>query len=257
MSYEIYPLYCGESEMPKSKVFYQGAPPEEMVRFAYGCFLLKNEDGEYWLIDTGYPMPDITEAGGYDDFFVTPRNMVRSMDDLLAPMGITPAQISKVIFTHLHFDHAWNLQCFPNAVFYAQIEEMKCAVDPLPTYNERDRAYALSERVFKDSWIRFLPRFVPIRGDVRDFLPGISTMVVGSHSVGSQIILIEGRAHTYAVVGDYAINLDSIYHRIPVGCIINMQQWFDVYPRVKKLMDDGVVFLANHDLRTYEQKCYL
>lgn len=48
-------------------------------------------------------------------------------------------KIQKVIFTHLHYDHAGNFDLFPNAVFYASAEEIeyfkkhkaKALLDPL------------------------------------------------------------------------------------------------------------------------------
>ena len=38
---------------------------------------------------------------------------------------INPEEVSKVIFTHMHFDHVGNFDFFPNAEFFASSEEIK------------------------------------------------------------------------------------------------------------------------------------
>lgn len=42
----------------------------------------------------------------------------------LAEYGITPFNIKKIVFTHLHFDHTGNPLLFKNALFYASREEI-------------------------------------------------------------------------------------------------------------------------------------
>lgn len=43
----------------------------------------------------------------------------------LKSLGINPEQIKRVIFTHLHYDHAGDPSLFPNAKFYASEESIE------------------------------------------------------------------------------------------------------------------------------------
>ena len=43
--------------------------------------------------------------------------------EILAKIGFAPEDVEIVILTHLHFDHAGNLDCFPNAAFHVQRRE--------------------------------------------------------------------------------------------------------------------------------------
>ena len=49
----------------------------------------------------------------------------------LAPFGLGPADITQVIVTHLHYDHAGGLHLFPpNATLHLQQAEMAYATGP-------------------------------------------------------------------------------------------------------------------------------
>ena len=58
------------------------------------------------LVDTGY---DHAEAQLRD------RPIRLDPGEALAPLGLTPDDITQVIVTHLHYDHAGGLALFPNA----------------------------------------------------------------------------------------------------------------------------------------------
>lgn len=63
-------------------------------------------------------------------------------DDVLKEIKeIIPAEkITKVLFTHLHYDHTGNMDLFPNAEFYAGEEEIKA-------YNENHESATLGEKL--------------------------------------------------------------------------------------------------------------
>ena len=255
MKYKIYPLKCCDGSMIMSKMFYQGAPANQAVPMAYGCFLLESEDGEHYLVDSGYPFPKDIIAGDYADVYPIRQNAVPDAETLLAPYGVKPEEITKIFLTHLHYDHAWNLGYYPNAVIYCQKSEMQAAITPLMMQNERERAYSFHPKVYEHSWIKYRLRFELFDGEGEVF-PGISVIYTRGHSLGSQTVIVDTNDGQYAIVGDYAPNLDSIYKGLPTGVNIDVALWCHDYPKVKKLLDNGCKFLANHDLRSYEKRVY-
>lgn len=255
MNYKIYPLYCCDGSIIKSKMFYQGAPADEVIKMQYACFLLKDENGDCMMVDSGYPLPKDIREGNYEDVYPVRNNSVESMEALLAPYGVKPEDITKIIFTHLHYDHAWNLKNFPNAVFYAQKEEMLGGVIPLGMSNERNRAYSMHPKVFGDCWVNFLNRFIPIDGDTENVIPGISVILTRGHTRGGQTIIVDTKDGKYGIVGDYAVSLDSIYKKIPVGMCTSVVEWMEDYKKIEKIMNE-VKFLSNHDPRTFDYEVY-
>src|SRR5882724_891066 len=121
-------------------------PPDDSNRIACGLnTLLVKTGSDNILIDTG-----IGDKGdekfnrryGIDTGTTVPKT--------LASLGIQPADITIVINTHLHFDHAgWNtthsgldfVPTFPNARYIVQRGEYEHACSP----HERDRASYLPE----------------------------------------------------------------------------------------------------------------
>lgn len=119
----------------------------------------------------------------------------------LAAEGLTPDDIDYVVLTHMHFDHADNLDLFPKACVVVQRQELFAAIDPVP-----------SQRIFywKSSIANLQERKRPatlrlIDGDV-DLLPGIRLLNLPSHTEGMQIVIVtteKGRAALVSDLGDH------------------------------------------------------
>jgi glyoxylase-like metal-dependent hydrolase (beta-lactamase superfamily II) len=56
----------------------------------------------------------------------------RRLLDGLAGHGLGPAEVATVVLSHLHFDHANNLEIFANAQVYVSAAELAYARDPHP-----------------------------------------------------------------------------------------------------------------------------
>ena len=119
----------------------------------------------------------------------------------LAAAGLAPGDIHHVILTHLHFDHADNIDLFPGACAVVQRDELFAAVDPVP-----------SQRIFywKSTIANLLERKRPgglrlVDGDV-DFLPGVRLLKVPSHTEGMQVVVVttaRGRCALVSDLGDH------------------------------------------------------
>lgn len=150
------------------------------------------------LIDSG--MPDAADVskklrieakgGGHE-----------SLRTALAAAGTTPEAIDYVVPTHLHFDHAWNLDLFPRACVVVQREELFHAIDPVAT----QRIY-----YFKETLIGLLQRKRPsefriVDGDL-DLIAGVRLMKVPGHTPSMQAVIIttaKGKAALVSDLGDH------------------------------------------------------
>jgi len=117
-----------------------------------------------------------------------------SMDERLAPLHLSAADITDVILTHLHFDHAGgsialvggNLApAFPNARYYVQQSQWDLACSP----SLRDRSSYIP-----DNFLPLLEHKVLhlMDGPVDDFFEGIHLIVTNGHTPGQQHPLILG-----------------------------------------------------------------
>ena len=114
-------------------------PADDRNRILMGlnCLLIRTST-ENILVDTGL-------GNAYDEKFAFLYGVDKSQTELLRSLtaaGVQAADISKVILTHLHFDHGGG-NCFqegngefkptfPNAVYYINQGELAYAKDPDP-----------------------------------------------------------------------------------------------------------------------------
>src|ERR1700742_323356 len=95
--------------------------------------------------------------------------------DALAGVDMSPADISLVITTHLHFDHCGQNAVFKHAAFHVQRTELERA---------RREARELAD------WFDFMnARFELLDGDT-EILPGLNVIATPGHTSGHQSVLV-------------------------------------------------------------------
>ncbi|WP_440999196.1 MBL fold metallo-hydrolase [Fodinibius sp. SL11] len=123
--------------------------------------------------------------------------------------GLQPEDITHVILTHLHYDHAAGSSftdadaktqpTFPNATYYVHQKEWDFALDQINrdqlSYSER---YRLDEfyRLVSNNQITFLS------GDITEIINGITVVRTGGHTPGHQIVIIESDGEKAYYMGD-------------------------------------------------------
>lgn len=246
MNYKIYPINQGYSEIGIHDVLYRNNEGT-ILKFAWGAFLLKGEDGSYIMVDTGAPSCEEIESRGYP-LRHTKDNI--QIADQVRKAGADPAQIKLAIMTHLHWDHAWNVDVFPNATFIVQEKEMNAAVHPMKIYR---KSYGLMEQSNGPDWIRALMRFKTVKGD-KEIVPGIRVITTPGHSDGSQSVLVDTAEGTYMLPGDWIMNKLNLERETPTGSNPDVAAWYESLEKVQSLELAGI--LPCHDPETYERVCY-
>ncbi|PLX31209.1 MAG: MBL fold metallo-hydrolase [Ignavibacteria bacterium] len=166
-------------------------PPDEKNRIDMRMRTLLIRDGDQLiLIDTGVGKKNHPK---FQDIFAI--EFARySLADQLQLLGIAPEEVTDVILTHLHFDHAGGaviqqggslaLQ-FPNATHYVQKEQWEWALNP----SERDRASYFPENYQP---IADASRLEILDGETELF-PDLHLKIVHGHTFGQQLVrLVDG-----------------------------------------------------------------
>jgi glyoxylase-like metal-dependent hydrolase (beta-lactamase superfamily II) len=171
-------------------------PPDEKNRILLAVnSLLVQFEKEKILIEPGIGI------GHSEKFaFLYAVEKKRSILEDLKALGIKPEDITVVVPTHLHFDHAggvadWNTGklLFPNARFFIQKKEWEAAMDPHP----KNQASYLSEFLtpLKTAKLEF------VEGE-KEIFPGIRVMHTGGHTHGHQVVFVSHSKGTLAFLGD-------------------------------------------------------
>ncbi|PRP67854.1 N-acyl homoserine lactonase family protein [Nonlabens agnitus] len=118
-------IFDGGSVLAKQKVmFSEGDRYEgESIQLAAPFYIIQHPEGTL-LWDTGLPeglvgQGDVTPEG---DAFTISRS--EKIVDQLKSVGLTPADIDMIAFSHVHFDHTGAANNFPNAKWLVQQTEL-------------------------------------------------------------------------------------------------------------------------------------
>ena len=160
-----------------------------------------------WLIQGG-GRNILFDSGMAEMAQVTPRMRIggigggpASVSAALAAEGLRAADIDTVILSHLHFDHADNLALFAHAALVVQRAELAAAIDPVP-----------SQRIFYwKSTVQYLiglkrPAQLRVVDGDTDLLPGLTLLLVPSHSEGMQVAIVateKGKVGLVSDLGDH------------------------------------------------------
>ena len=146
-----------------------------------------------------------------------------TLEGSLAAHRIHPEDITDVILTHFHFDHAGGATCyrdhrlhltFPAATHYIQQSQWERALKP----SEKDRGSYMSMDIDP---FRGHPQLKILEGPCELF-PGLQLLISNGHTVGLQMVKIQDDATTLFFCGDM---MPTASH-LPLPYLMG----FDIYP---------------------------
>lgn len=144
------------------------------------------------------------------------RTPAQELAAALAAAGARPEEISIVIHTHLHYDHAGNNRLFPQARFYVQREELRYAL--APTSFDASAYFAPHLGITPD----YLgTRFELLDGDAQ-IADGVRVITTPGHTPGHQSVLVNTSGGRYCIAGDAVMWHENLAKRIPPGIHTSM-----------------------------------
>jgi glyoxylase-like metal-dependent hydrolase (beta-lactamase superfamily II) len=174
------------------------ADDRNRIQLDTNCALLRR-GSEVVLVDTG----NGNKLGDKerDIFAIDP---AVTLSGSLAALGLRPTDVTHVVFTHLHMDHAGGgtvagedggiVPTFPNARYCVQRGEWEDALHNRSTMRISYRP----ENLFP---LEESGQLVLLEGD-SEILPGLRVHVSGGHTRAHQVLLIEGEERPGACFGD-------------------------------------------------------
>ena len=149
------------------------------------------------VVDTGFTHESAAKRG---------RKLSTTVDAALLRFGVVAAEVSDVVITHLHYDHAGNLDLFPKARFHLQDREMSFATGRHMCSACVNYAFDVEDVVTMVRAV-YADRVSFHNGDA-EIADGFSLHHVGGHTDGLQmarivtqrgpIVLASDAAHYYA-----------------------------------------------------------
>jgi glyoxylase-like metal-dependent hydrolase (beta-lactamase superfamily II) len=106
-NYEVYALSYGVYPNFPVSALMAGADKDRKIDLQMMIWLVKGPGGKNILVDTGCYRENVVKGKGIKDLI--------KASDAIAKLGLSAADITDVVITHMHWDHADGMDLFPNA----------------------------------------------------------------------------------------------------------------------------------------------
>jgi len=201
----------------------------------YFMWLLRNGD-RVILVDTGY---DEAEAASRD------RPIRLNPVEALAPLGLNPDNVTEVIVTHLHYDHAGGLALFPNAQLHLQTAEMAFATGPCMCHDTLRMPFT-SGHVCEAITRLYQGKLTFHEGDAQ-IADGVTVHCIGGHSRGLQAVRVRTRAGWMVLASDAAHFYENLWLRKPFPIVVDLEDMLDGFHRLERLASRRDLIVPGHD----------
>jgi glyoxylase-like metal-dependent hydrolase (beta-lactamase superfamily II) len=170
--------------------------------------------------------------------------------DAVRATGLDPTAVRTVVLSHLHYDHAGNVNDFPDAQVVLQRAEMDYAAGPamrhhrLSHFFEADDVVTIVRRLFAGT--------VNLIEGRHDVAPGFELHLVAGHTRGLQVARIHTDRGWIVLACDGVHYFDNILERNPFPALVDLEQVLDGYERIEALADSPAHIVPGHDPRLFD-----
>lgn len=201
-TYEVLALRYAWRDAKRREHFISDIPdPDAPMPMDYFVWVLRSPE-RTMLLDTGFK-PEVGSRRG--------RTPLHAPPDALRSVGIDPASVRDIVISHLHYDHAGNIDAFPNARLHIQADEL----DYVTSGKSEGRRGAFEvDDVAHVLRAMYSDRVTLYNGSEQPW-PGVSIHLVGGHTPGSQIVRVYTKRGWVVLAADAIHYYENMTRRIP------------------------------------------
>jgi glyoxylase-like metal-dependent hydrolase (beta-lactamase superfamily II) len=240
-TYEVYALRYASVERNRSANFVFRDAHDGPMPMSFFVWLLKPESGPGTgtgsiLVDTGF---NETSA----------RQRERTLDccpiNALRTLGVDPAAIRDVVLTHLHYDHAGNIDKLPSATFHLQDAEMEYATGRCMCHRGLRHAYSVDDvvqlvrNVYRDR--------VKFHSGNADLAPGVQLIHIGGHTKGLQAVRVHTRRGWVVLASDASHYYANTEEENPFPIVYNVADMLEGHKTCRLFADSPEHVVPGHD----------
>jgi len=239
--YEIYALkYAGPFTSKLAMVLWNRGYDENIDRNYY-IWVIKGKE-ETIVVDSGVGVTLAAQRKlkGY----VNPV-------EVLERIGVDGTNVTKVVITHIHWDHVGGMEmfpeAFPKATFYVQKKEFDFwAGNPAskkPPFEEVADNFAF--KILAD--LEGTSRLALVCGDQK-ILPGIELLLTPGHTIALQSVAVNTAKGTAILASDCAHIARSFKEYIPSCLIVDLIGWMGSYDKLRAKATSIDLMFPGHDV---------
>jgi glyoxylase-like metal-dependent hydrolase (beta-lactamase superfamily II) len=186
----------------------------------------------------------LVDSGFYRQKFLDhwkPKDYVKP-SDAIAKVGLKPENITDIIITHVHWDHADGVDLFPKARVWIQKEEFNHYADPEFTKTAMDPEDLSVLQGLLDA-----KRLVLVDGDAQEIIPGVTVYTGGKHTYASQYVGVNTRRGMVVVASDNLYLYENLEKGLSIAQTLDAQSNLRAQERMKQIASSPALIVPGHD----------
>jgi glyoxylase-like metal-dependent hydrolase (beta-lactamase superfamily II) len=241
--YEVFAIrYASIPDFPVNALI-AGADPSRKLSIAMTVWLVRG-NGRNILVDSGFYHPQFFKSFKVDDFM--------KPSDAVAQAGVKPEEITDLIITHMHWDHADGMDLFPNARIWLQKDEYTYYTGEA-WQQPRTHGGIDPDDVLAAVKLNLAGRLSMVNGDAQEILPGITVYTGGKHTFQSQYVGVNTRAGTVVLASDNMYLYENLEKHAPIAQTLDAASNLRAQDRMKQLAASLRLIVPGHDPAVFEK----
>jgi glyoxylase-like metal-dependent hydrolase (beta-lactamase superfamily II) len=240
--YDVYAVqFATITDFPVSSLV-AGADRGRLADIAMMIWVLKGADGRVAIVDTGFHR---------DRYFrqFTVRGYIKP-SEAIAPLGLKPEDVTDILLTHMHWDHAGGIGLFPAARVWVQKDEYDYYT------GEAWQSANTHGGIDADDVLEIVKRNTQgkvsfVRGDDETSLSGITFGVGGKHTWASQFITVHTRKDIVVIASDNMYLYENMDKHVPIAQTLDAASNLRAQDRMRSLASEPRLVLPGHDAAVF------
>ena len=200
----------------------------------------------FWLIKGG-GRNILFDCGFYRDQFMRQWHPVDYEKPSLAleRAGLKPEDITDVIISHIHWDHADGFDLFPKAKIWIQKEELEYYAGE--AWQGHRRTAADPDDILGLVKANTEGKVGLVKGDAQEIFPGIACYIGGKHTWQSQFISVNTASGTVVLASDNVYLNENLEKHLPIAATLDAESNLRAQDRMKQMAASPKLIIAGHD----------
>jgi glyoxylase-like metal-dependent hydrolase (beta-lactamase superfamily II) len=243
--YEVYAIeYAPAGEVDVSSMLL-GAESPVVINGSNMVWLIRDPEGRNILVDTGCLPDNPRISGAAREVYIRP-------DEALAKLGVAPGDITDIIITHLHWDHADGVSLFPTAQIWIQKAELEYYATS--AWQEGgDHRGVDAKNVLELADLNTQGRVTLVEGDDQEIFEGIRVYTGGRHTYAPQYVGVETPDGTVILASDNVWFYANLELNLTNSLTFDSEADEAAQARMKELASRPDWIIPGHDGAVFER----
>ena len=241
--YEVYAVRFATIAGFPVRSLVAGADADRKLDIAMMIWVLKSPD-RIVVFDSGFQREQYFRQFAVRDY-VKP-------SEAIAPLGVRPEQVTDLIISHMHWDHAGGIDLFPTARVWIQKEEYDYYTGE--AWQQRNTHGGIDPGDVVEIVKRNVAGKVSfVRGDDDTSLPGLAFGIGGKHTWQSQFISVRTKGGTVVLSSDNMYLYENLDQHKPISQTLDAVSNLRTQDRMRTLASRPALLVPGHDPAVFDR----